>query len=93
MQARVCGPERDGDCRIIRPYRPFWGKITWRDGEIKFPQSRTSENIDLNSVRINGVRLGNIEIKQRIHSDYRGGLIVGLQLIEPVINPKTCFSH
>lgn len=38
----------------------------------------------INSVRINGVRLRNIEIKQ--------GLIVGLQLIDPVINPKLALA-
>jgi len=42
----------------------------------------------INSVRINGVRLRNIEIKQRIF----GGLIVGLQLIDPVINPKLALA-
>ena len=38
----------------------------------------------INNVRINGVRLRNIEIKQ--------GLIVGLQLIDPVINPKLALA-
>ena len=42
----------------------------------------------INNVRINGVRLRNIEIKQSIF----GGLIVGLQLIDPVINTKLALA-
>ena len=67
---------------------PLWERKTWGDGDIWFPPPHVRGYINLNSLLVNGEKPRFAEITERI----LGGIIVGWDLINPVLNPRLALA-